>query len=89
MKIRYRWYGDADKGPMIGCYLMSLRGRGAYLVLGVDNRGRRGGLGEEVYFLLSLTVERVPRAEAEAAPRERFYALYWDKRLKRSWRLAT
>ncbi len=84
MKIRYRWEPDNDgvPPPMHGCYLMSERGRGGYLILAVDNRGKRGGLGVAVHTLLVLTVDRVSRAEA-LANSDRLYSIKWDSRAKR------
>ena len=64
MKVRYRFYDARDEqSPMHGDYLMSARGRGGYLIVGVDDRGPRGGLGEPIYQLLLLSVERVSRTE--------------------------
>lgn len=83
-KLRYRWT-DGDDGippPMHGDYLMSERGRGGYLILKVDNRGRRGGLGEPVHTLLVLTVERVTRAEA-LDHIDRLYGIRWDRPKRR------
>ncbi len=87
MKIRYRFYGP-DEIPMHGDYLMSHHGRGGYLILGVDNRGERGGLGEPVYCLIVLDVERVSRAECvqngAGRPGPELWALKWDRRKRRA-----
>lgn len=89
MKIRYRWDLPIEEAPMHGCYIMSTgRPRTSYLILGVDNRGRRGGLSEQVYTLLILTVERRSVAEARANA-EHCWPIVWDKRQKRSRSLAT
>ncbi len=84
MKIRYRWTSDPDgvPPPMHGDYLMSERGRGGYLILAVNNRGQRGGLGAPVHTLLVLTVDRVSRAEA-IANIDRLYSIKWDSRARR------
>jgi hypothetical protein len=84
MKIRYRWSAPPDaRRPMHGDYLMSARGRGGYLILGIDDRGPRGGLGQPVYELLVLTVERVPRAEC-LANEDRLFGIQWDSRKRRA-----
>lgn len=83
MKIRYRWQGSDESRPMHGCYLMSERGRGGYLILSVDDKGPRGGLGEPVYHLLVLTVDRVPRSECLANP-DRLWSIQWDSRKRRA-----
>lgn len=87
MKIRYRFYRDGADGrsPMHGHYLMSERGRGGYLIVGVDNRGPRGGLGQPVYDLLMLTVERTTRAECQAN-QDRLWGIKWDARKRRATR---
>lgn len=83
VKIRYRWYGPDDKAPMIGQLLASERGRGAYRILRVDNRGGRvDAQTSEVHALLVLTVERAPRSEMEI-PGAVTNWLVWDKRVKR------
>lgn len=84
MKIRYRIY-DADRLPMHGDYLMSERGRGGYLIVGADNRGERGGLGQPVYTLLMLAVERVSREECRANA-DRLWTIKWDARKRRPTR---
>lgn len=66
----------------MGCYLMSARGRGGYLILGVVDKGRRGGLGRPVHISLVLTVERVSRSECEAN-RHLCWPLVWDRRVRR------
>ena len=84
-RIRYRWHADPTDRippPMHGDYLMSERGRGGYLILAINNRGRRGGLGVPVHTLLVLTVDRVSRAEALANV-DRLYSIKWDSRAKR------
>lgn len=82
MKIRYRIYDDDRGVPMHGHYLMSERGRGGYLIVDVKDGGRRGGLGEPVFRLCSLTVERVSRAEClEHA--DRLWSIKWDARRTR------
>jgi hypothetical protein len=83
MKIRYRIYDAADQPPMLGDYLMSERGRGGYLILGVEDRGARGGLGEPVFRLVLLAVERVPRAEC-LANCDRLWTIKWDRRKRRA-----
>lgn len=64
---------------MIGCYLLSTRRpRYGYLITRIDDRGRRGGLGEAVHSLLVLTVEHVPVTEARESGR--WYGIVWDSR---------
>ena len=70
---------------MQGDYLMSQRGRGGYLILGAENRGRRGGLGEPVYDQLLLTVERVPRSEC-IQNEDRLWGIKWNRRRRRATR---
>jgi hypothetical protein len=83
MKITYRWNDDIELAPMHGCYLVSPhRPRHGYLILSVTNKGRRGGLGSEFYYLLILEVAHVPVAEAHAAG-DRCYSIVWDKREKK------
>ena len=63
---------------MHGCYLMSERGRVAYLILAVNNRG----LGSDErgdHLRLLLTVDTVSRAEAVANP-DLLYPIVWDRR---------
>ncbi len=81
-KLRMRWHGDDQ--PRLGDYLLSAgpRARAAYQILGIADRGSRGGLGEPVYRLLILTVERVPREEALRC-REGYMEFEWDRRPKR------
>ena len=86
-QIRYRYSGPKGTEPMHGHYLMSEHGRGGYLIIGADNRGRRGGLGQEVFTLLVLTVERVSRAET-LANADRLYGLKWDSRSRKINRAA-
>lgn len=81
MKIRYRLYDGSGALPMHGDHMMSRRGRGGYLILGVEDRGKRGGLGAPTYRQLLLTVERVSRAECEAAAR--LWTIKWDRRRRR------
>lgn len=87
MKVRYRFYGMAGESdelidamaPRVGHYLMSQRC--AYLVLGVRDRGKRGGLGEPVHRLYLLEVERALRADAEAAAHAGLtHSIAWDPR---------
>lgn len=85
MKIRYRVYGREAGLPTHGDYLMSGRGRGGYLILGVEDRGPRGGLGEPVYGLVLLTVERVSRTEC-LANSDRLWSIKWDARKRRATR---
>lgn len=85
MKIRYRFYGGGDTLPMHGDYLMSQRGRGGYLIVGTDDRGPRGGLGEPVYQLFILSVERVSRAEC-LENSDRLWTIKWDARKRRATR---
>ena len=98
MNIRYRLYGMAGESdelldamaPRVGHYLMSALGRGAYLVLGVKDRGKRGGLGEPVHRLYVLDVERVPRADGEAAAEAGLcHSIAWDSRRRKPRRLAS
>lgn len=63
-KLRMQWSDDTGSQPRVGEYMMTERGRGGYLVLGINDRGKRGGLGKPTYRLLILTVERVSRQEA-------------------------
>jgi hypothetical protein len=90
-RIRYRLYDGHDgDGPRVGHYIMSRRGRGAYLVLGVKDRGRRGGLGEPVYHLFAVDVERVPRAEGDAAiPAGIVHGITWDSRRRKPRQLVS
>lgn len=79
-KLRLRWNSDdPDELPAIGHYLVPMgpRCRAAYLILGIDDRGPRGGLGVPVYTLYVVAVERVPRAEAMRGP---YMAFAWDRR---------
>lgn len=85
MKIRYRIYGDDGRLPLHGDYLMSQRGRGGYLILGVEDRGPRGGLGSPVFNLVLLTVERVSRAEC-LEHSNRLWNTKWDARKRRAAR---
>ena len=63
---------------MHGCYLMSARRpRGGYLIIAVDDRGMRGGLGLPTFRLLILTVERVTVMTARRGP---LFLIEWDKR---------
>ena len=70
---------------MHGDYLMSApeRARGGYLILGCDDRGPRGGLGQPVYQLFVLTVERVSKAECLVHP-DRLFSIKWDSRKRRA-----
>jgi hypothetical protein len=69
MKIRYRWHGPLAEAPMHGCVLASARGRGAYLIIAVNDRGAG---------LHVLTVERISRAAMnDHGP---VYGIVWDKR---------
>lgn len=88
--IRYRVYGSGDDdGPRVGHYIMAARGRGAYLVLGVVDRGKRGGLGEPVHHLYAVQVDRVPRADGEAAIAAGIcHSIAWDSRGRKPRRLA-
>jgi hypothetical protein len=81
-RIRCRFYGprDGDR-PMRGDHLISQRGRGGYLIIAVENRGPRGGLGAPVYQLLMLTVERATREQCAADPR--CWRIKWDARKRR------
>jgi hypothetical protein len=92
MKIRYRWDGPDgpdDQMPMIGQLLASDRGRLAYRLLHVDNRGVRiHGETREAYTLLVLTVEHAPRAEMDI-PGTVTHRICWDKRVKKARRLET
>lgn len=89
MKIRYRLYGSADD-PRVGNFVMSPRGRGAYLILGVKARGKRGGLGQPTFRLFTLDVERVPRADVEVALGEcAVYSITWDRRARKARRLGS
>jgi hypothetical protein len=74
--------------PMIGQLLASERGRGAYLMTRVDNRGTRRHPTEGEHELLVMTVERVPRGEmlVEGAV---VHWIAWDKRVKKPRRLDT
>lgn len=82
--IRYRFTAsDDNRSPMHGDYLMSARGRGGYLILGVNDKGPRGGLGEPVYTLLILTVERISRAEC-LANADRLWGIQWDSRKRKA-----
>jgi hypothetical protein len=85
-KIRYRWYSlPADppgSGPRIGRYLIApTRPRGGYLIVGLADRGKRGGLGAEVHQLFVLDVERVSREEVLASGDYLF--IVWDSRRPR------
>ena len=71
---------------MHGCYLASERGRIGYLILAVDVREKRGGLGEPIYRLCTLTVEQVPRTEALAQEGKTLYWIKWDGRRRRTRR---
>ena len=79
--FRLRWYSE-EPPPGIGDYIVPSgpRCRAAYLVLGAVDRGKRGGLGEEVYRLFVLSIERCPRAEALAG---RYCEVLWDRPAKR------
>ncbi len=86
MKIRYRIYDhDCPALPVMGDYLMSERGRGGYLILGADDRGARGGLGQPIFRLVVLTVERVSRAEC-LSHQDRLWSIKWDRRKRRASR---
>lgn len=63
VKIRYRWTGTPDEErPMLGHHLASARGRNAYLILAIDDRGYRETGQQQAHTLLVLTVERCSRA---------------------------
>lgn len=68
---------------MHGDYLMSDRGRGGYLILKVTDKGPRGGLGQPVYVLYALTVERVSRTEC-LENSDRVWSIKWDARKRRA-----
>jgi hypothetical protein len=87
MKIRYRWYGPDDQMPMIGQLLASERGRFAYRLLHVDNRGAHVHREtREAYTLLVLTVEHAPSSEMDI-PGTVTHRIVWDKRMKKPRRL--
>lgn len=83
MKLRMRWHPDDDRRPGMGDYMVpdGPRAHAAYLVLGVVDRGSRGGLGSPVHRLLILHVERCQRGEAVTSGR--FHWFTWDKRTRR------
>lgn len=83
MKIRYRLPTDYGRTPMHGEHLMSERGRGGYLITGVADKGQRGGLGQPVYTLFVLTVERCSRDEC-LADGDRLWGIIWDSRKRRA-----
>ncbi len=84
-QIRYRLYEPwRDDMPRMGDHLMSQRGRGGYLIVGVVDKGMRGGLGEPVFRQLLLSVERVSRAECKE--HDRLWSIKWDKRKRRASR---
>lgn len=85
-KIRYRYTGPTDQMPMVGQLLASERGRGAYLMTNVDNRGTRQHPTDGEHELLVMTVERVPRSEMLIAGAV-VHWIAWDKRAKKSRRL--
>jgi hypothetical protein len=64
---------------MHGCVLASARGRGAYLIIAIDDRGARmHPVTREVHELLVLTVERISRATMhDHGP---VYTIVWDSR---------
>jgi hypothetical protein len=79
-KIRMRWNGPDAEMPMHAHYVASARGRGAYLILGVNNRGvRMHKQTGEPHILLVLTVERVGRAAIDQ-PDAVVHWIVWDRR---------
>ena len=79
-----RWSLEGEL-PIHGEYMCSgPRARWGYLILGVHNRGKRGGLGKPVHHLLDIEVERVPKQEALSRP---CWLITWNKRNKRRRRV--
>lgn len=79
--IRMRYSGPLESAPMIGGYILSAsRPRGGYLITGVRNLGRRGGLGEPVHYALVIETERCSVADTDPGP---VWTIRWDSRGRR------
>lgn len=67
--IRMRYSGPLESAPMIGGYILSAsRPRGGYLITGVRNLGRRGGLGEPVHYALVIENGALQRRRHRSGP---------------------
>lgn len=86
-QLRIRWHGDAADLPMIGQFMLSEgRPRGGYLIVGIKNLGKRGGLGRPTFRQLLIEVERVSVDQARGG--DCCWLFKWDSRAPRKRRLA-
>lgn len=80
--ITMRYHGPPEDIPAIGGYILSdsARPKWGHLIMGVRNRGKRGGLGSPAHYALTIQTERVPVDEARQGPT---WIISWGRRRKR------